>query len=507
MMHMTIPRLLDRASFKYPHKEAIVSEAGRWTYSDLETNANKRAQALKKQGVKKGDHVATLFNNGNEIFETFLALMKLGAVIVPLNVRLATKELHYILDFSDTDAVIYSNEFKTIMSGLKPQLPKVKKYFECGGDSDETNYNLDRLTLDEPDLPPDIDIMESDIAIMLFTAGTTGRPKGVLLSHANIMWSAVNIGCDVEIEETYRILLVFPLYHIAAFMILMSNLFVGCTTVTLKHFDAKRVMELIGSEKINRMSFPPTVWNFILQLPDLKTYDTGSVRAISSGSAILPLETKQALIKLFPNAKIGETYGMSESSGTTTYLNNKYSLQKLSSVGKPYTNVEVRVVDDDGLDVGIGTAGEIICRGPNIMTGYYKQPRETSRTIKNGWLYTGDMGRWDEDGFLYIVDRKKDMIISGGENIFPAEIEDVLYHHPKILEASVIGLPDSQWGERVHAIVALKPGEKMTPEEVINYCKSHIASFKKPKSIAFVDQLPRSPVGKVLKRELRLQYS
>lgn len=505
-MRMTIPRLLERAAFKYPEREAIVSEAGSWTYAEWESNANKRAQALASQGISKGDHVATLFYNGNEIFETFLALMKLGAVIVPLNVRLAADELHYIIDFSDTTALIYSDEFEDIVRELMPRLAKVERYFQCGGADGMGVFDFDCLTQEASKKPPEVTIEETDVAIMLFTAGTTGKPKGVLLSHTNIIWAAVSIACDAELNEDYRILLVFPLYHIAAFMVLMSDLFIGCTTVTMKHFDPKRVMELIVEEDITRMTFPPTVWNFILQLPNLENYDTTSVLSVSSGSEILPLETKKALLKLFPNAKLGETYGMSETSVTITYLKHRYSLEKLSSVGKPYINVEVRVVDDGDRDVATGEVGEIVCRGPNVMVGYYKQPEETAEVLKDGWLHTGDLGRLDEDGFLYIMDRKKDMIISGGENIFPAEIEDVLYRHPKILETAVIGLPDKQWGERIHAVVVLKSGESMTAEAVIDYCKGHIASFKRPKSVEFVDCLPRSSVGKVLKQKLREQY-
>ena len=503
MLKMTIPYLLKRGAFKHPDREAIVSEAGRWSYAQWEANANKRAWALARRGIKKGDHVATIFLNGNEVLETYLALMKLGAVIVPLNVRFSPKELHYVVDHSDASALILSHEFQSTIREIKEDLPKIRQYFMSGGEASRDMVALEEIYQGESEQDPSVEIEEEDIAAILYTAGTTGRPKGVLLCHKNCVWGAVNIACNVDLESEYRVLLVFPLYHAAAFMILVSNLFVGCTNVTMRSFDPKRVMELIGEEKINRMTFPPTVWNFILQLTDLDQYDTQTVRALSSGAESMPLETKKKLLALFPNAGLGETYGMTETSATITTLNPKEVLTKMASVGKPFVNVEIRLVDDKDRDVAVGQVGEILARGPSITSGYYRDPEATSQTLKAGWLHTGDLGRLDEEGFLYIVDRQKDMIITGGENIYPREVEEVLYAHPKILEAAVIGLPDPTWGERIHAVVVLKEGESLAEQEVIDYCKAHIASFKKPKSVEFVDRLPRSPAGKVLKRLLK----
>jgi len=503
MFKMTIPYLLKRGAFKHPDRDAIVLEAGRWSYAQWEANANKRAWALSKQGINKGDHVATIFLNGNEVLETYLALMKLGAVIVPLNVRFSPKELHYIVEHSDASALILSHEFESYIREIKQDLPKVKRYLKSRGETSRDMVALEEIYQGESEQEPPVEIEEEDIATILYTAGTTGRPKGVLLSHRNCVWGAVNIACNVDLQSEYRVLMVFPLYHAAAFMILVSDLFVGCTNVTMRTFDPKRVMELIGEEKINRMTFPPTVWNFILQLPDLDQYDTQTVRALSSGAESMPLETKKKLLALFPNAGLGETYGMTESAATITTLHPKDVLRKMASVGKPFMNVEIRLVDEHDRDIAMGDAGEILARGPSIMVGYYKDPEATSQTLKGGWLHTGDLGRLDEEGFLYIVDRKKDMIITGGENIYPREIEEVLYAHPKILEAAVIGLPDPTWGERIHAVVALKEGKRLTEQEVIDYCKAHIASFKKPRSVEFVDRLPRSPAGKVLKRILK----
>jgi acyl-CoA synthetase (AMP-forming)/AMP-acid ligase II len=503
MIQVTVPYLLERAAFKNPDREAIVSETGRWTYAQWEENANKRARALSRQGIRKGDHVATIFLNGNEVMETYLALMKLGAVGVPLNVRLAPPELHYIIDHCDASALILASEFENAIREIKPKLSRVRRYLVSGAKSQKEMVSLEEACSGESGEPFQSDISEHDIAVILYTAGTTGRPKGVLLSHRNLIWASINVAHDVDLESDYRVLLVFPLYHAAAYLLFVSDLFVGCTNVTMRTFEPKRVMELIQEERINRMTFPPTVWNFILQLPNLDRYDTSSVRSLSTGAEAMPLETKKRLLELFPNAKLGETLGMTESAATITTLKPRDVLRKMASVGKPFVNVEVRLVDDADRDVPQGEVGEILARGPNIMEGYYRDPEATAKTLQGGWLHTGDLGRLDEEGFLYVVDRKKDMIITGGENVFPREIEEVLYRHPKVLEAAVIGLPDPQWGEKIHAVVVLKEGQEMTETEVIDYCKENLASFKKPKSVDFVNQLPRSSAGKVLKRILK----
>ncbi|MBW1683184.1 MAG: long-chain-fatty-acid--CoA ligase [Deltaproteobacteria bacterium] len=502
-LQVTLPYMLQKAVRNHPLREAIVSEKGRWTYGDWRMNARKRAAVLRAHGIGKGDHVAVIFLNGHEILETFMALMMLGAVIVPLNVRLSSGELRYILDHSDATNLVLSHEFEAVIREIKGDLPRVRRYFKSGGEPAADMLDFEAETSAAEPLAEEADLSEEDPACILYTAGTTGRPKGVVLSHGNCAWAAVNIAVNIDLKPDYRVLLVFPLYHAAAFLIVISNLFVGCTTVSMRAFDPKRVMELVAEEKISRMTFPPTVWNFILQLPDLESYDTSSVRSLSSGAEAMPLETKKRLLKLFPNAKLGETYGMTESAATITTLDPDQVLRKMASVGKAFVTTQVRLVDDEDRDIPPGRVGEVISRGPNVMVGYYKDPEATAETLRGGWLHTGDLGRVDEEGFLYIVDRKKDMIITGGENIFPREIEEVLYAHPKILEAAVIGLPDPQWGERVHAVVVLKEGQQMTEEEVIDYCKANLASFKKPKSVEFVDLLPRSAAGKVLKRVLR----
>lgn len=502
MIPITLPYLLRRSAAKFPNKEAIVSKEGRLTYSQWDRHSNQRAHALASLGIKKGDHVATLFLNGRDVLETYLALLKLGAVLVPLNVRMTPSELEYLVRHSESRYVVHGPQFRDVIQKIKASLPQVEAWVGCEV-ADGSVPDLNQLMMEQGGEDPMVDVGEDDLASILYTAGTTGKPKGVMLSHRNCVWAGINLAQDSTFARHYRVLLVFPLFHAAAFSLVNVSLYLGCTLVCMPEFNPKAVMDLMVEERISKMAFPPTVWNFILQLPNLDRYDTTSVESISSGAEVMPLETKRKLMKLFPHAKLGETYGMTETAATITTLDPKYITEKIACVGEAFTNMEIRVVDEEDRDVPQGQVGEVLARGPNIMQGYFQDPAETAQALRGGWLHTGDLGRLDEEGFLYLVDRKKEMIISGGENIYPREVEEVLYTHPDISEAAVVGLPDSIWGERVHAVVCLKPGKVLSEGEVIAFCSGRLAGYKKPKSVEFVAKLPRSPSGKVLKRLLR----
>src|SRR3990172_6191278 len=339
----------------------------------------------------------------------------------------------------------------------------------------------------------------------MYTSGTTGRPKGALLTHGNILWNLVNTILGREDREGEISLVIGPLYHTAA----LNNHFtvrvaMAGTSILVKNFEPGKVMEMIEKEKVNVISGAPAMYHLLLALPHMKKYDTHSVTKCTAGSAILPHETKERLRTLFPNAEgVYDVYGCTEASPNITILNAKDSLRKQECVGPPLPFLEVRIVDEKEREVPVATVGELICRGPNVMKGYYKDKKATREALRGGWLHTGDLARRDEEGFIYIVDRRKDMIVSGGENIYPREIEEVLYRHPKIQDAAVIGIPDPIWGESVKVIIVLKKGETMKGEEVIEYCKRYLASYKKPKSVEFAEILPRNPSGKVLKKILR----
>jgi acyl-CoA synthetase (AMP-forming)/AMP-acid ligase II len=349
---------------------------------------------------------------------------------------------------------------------------------------------------------PPVEISEDDHFAIVYTAGTTGRPKGALITHRNFMWGVLNQIMSYT-SPFQKVLQVFPLSHNAGLLALCARMMRGDTLVIIKGTDLELILKTIQEEKITMLGLVPTLSNALSQVPFLDKYDRGSVELVGSGAAILPTETKKRMRHVFPNAGIFDTYGMTECSGPITSLNPDDAFRKEACIGKPFPYLEVRLVDDDGNDAAPGEVGEITVYGPAVMKGYYKYPEATEEAIRDGWLFTGDLARADEEGYLYIVDRRKDLIITGGYNVYPKEVEDVLFTHPKIIDVAVIGTPHPKWGESIRAVVVPKKGETIKEEEIIEFCKDKLASYKKPTSVVFVDALPKSPVGKVLKRELR----
>ncbi|HSR12815.1 MAG TPA: long-chain-fatty-acid--CoA ligase [Thermodesulfobacteriota bacterium] len=502
---MNVGQILTLQAGKFPERTALVFEGSRFTYDEFNRRSNRFADYLLRSGLTKGDRVAALLFNSPPAVETFFGTAKAGGVFTPVNFRLAAEEVFYILDHSDARYFIFGEEFSPLVGKIRPRLPKVE-YFICHGGSappDTAEYEI-VLRASSPEEPGEA-VAEDDECQMLYTSGTTGRPKGALLTHGNLLWNLVNTLLGREDQPGEASLICGPLYHAAP----LNNHFLirvtlGGTSILMKHFDARQAMEIIAREKVNVVSGAPALYHLLLNLPDVQNYDTRSVTRCTAGAAILPDETKLRLLKLFPNARgVYDVYGATEASPTIAVLKASDSLRKTACVGPAAQFVELKIVDDGDRELPCGAVGEIILRGPNIMKGYYKDPEATAEALRGGWLHTGDMGRLDEEGFLYIVDRKKDMIISGGENVYPREIEEVLYRHPKIQDAAVIGVPSSLWGEAVKAFVVLRPGEKMSGEEVVEYCREHLAGYKKPKFVAFVDSLPRNPSGKVIKTKLR----
>jgi fatty-acyl-CoA synthase len=503
IMDITLSYLLDRCAAKFPRREGFVTEQGRWTFDQWRAGAGDRARVLAGLGIGRGDRVATLFPNGRDVLETYPALWRLGAVPVPLNYRLSPPELAYILDHCRAGYFIFDAALADLVRGIHQTARPGAQSIVCGGEHPGAAC-FDRAakeTVAGDDVP--CRVSENDPATILFTAGTTGRPKGVVLSHRNCVFAAINLAQDSSFEPHFRVMLVFPLFHAAAFSLLTTCLYRGLTLVSLTKFDPRQVLEIMERERISKMAFPPTVWNLILQQEHLDRYDTRSVESISSGAAPMPPETKVRLKALFPRARLGETYGMTETAATITTVRPGENDDRAGFVGRPFTNVEVRVVGPDGRDVSPGEVGEVVTRGPSVMLGYDRDPEATARAIRDGWLYTGDLGQLHEDGGLCLVGRQTDMIISGGENIYPREVEDVLFSHPEIADAAVVGLPDPVWGERVQAVVVIRPGSTLSGDEVIEFCRTRLAGYKRPRSVRFVDRIPRSAAGKVLKRRLR----
>jgi fatty-acyl-CoA synthase len=357
---------------------------------------------------------------------------------------------------------------------------------------------------------PDITVYDDDDAFIMYTSGTTGKPKGAVLTHKNQLMNAVN--CLFEMSSELHLLdhergqFVAPLFHEAALALALVAFYINATLHILRFFEPEKIMRQIEEEKITITFMPPVMSTFLLNSVDVAAYDTSSLRLMISGAAILPTETRRQLNKAFPNVKLFDVFGQTELSPVTTMLKPSQAEGRSASVGKPVINMEVRVVDDKDNDVAPGEVGEIAYRGPTVMKEYYKNPEATAETLRGGWFHSGDMVRVDDEGFVYVVDRKKDVIISGGENVYPAEVEDILYQHPKVLECAVIGVFDEVWGEAVMAVVVPKPGEDLTPAEIKDWCAANLAGYKKPKHIEFAEALPRNAAMKVVKGELRKQY-
>ncbi len=506
--NVNLGSMLRRSAHKHPQKVALVSHEGvEQTYLQIETLSNRFARAFTKLGIKKGEHVAVLSLNCIEELIAFFGIFKLGAVAVPINVRLAAPEMKWIIEHSDATSLIYSKDFETRALELRSGLKRIEHYMLIGEDPPENTFCFKDFLEPGDDKIPQTEVMGDDEAFLLYTAGTTGRPKGVLLTHNSVIWNSVNWIHNGVYREDDRCLQVFPLYHVAAIGSVLTYLHIGGTIYLKKTFDPKDCMETIERERITRWAAAPTVFNMLLQLPGIEKYDTGSVTLIGSGAAIMPVETQRRLGTVFPSAAIFDTYGMTESSGGITTLLPEDFSRKNACVGKEHLNLELRVVDKSGSHVPVDDVGEVIFRGNNLMKGYYKDASATETSIRDGWFYTGDLGRLDEEGFLYIVDRKKDMIITGGENVYPREVEEVLYTHPLIAEAAVIGVPDPRWGEAIKAIVALEAGAASSEREIIDFCRKKIGGFKCPKSVEFVNELPKNPAGKILKKELKKRFS
>ena len=425
-------------------------------------------------------------------------------MFTPINFRFTAEEVFYILDHSDARWFIYGEEFSGLIEKIRARLSKVEHFIVCGASVSPSTLAYEACLKEPPAQEPEVFLSEKDACELMYTSGTTGKPKGALLTHENLLWNLFNTILGREEREGESSIVIGPLYHTAALNNhFLTRVAMAGTSILIKHFDPVKVMETIEKENVTVISGAPAAYHLLLSLPPGR-YDTRSITKCTTGASILPNETKERLIQFFPNLSgIYDVYRCTEASPSIAILKAEDSSKKRECVGRAVPFLEVRIVDDQDRDLPVGEVGEVICRGPNVMKGYYKDEEATREVLRGGWLHTGDLARRDEEGFLYIVDRKKDMIISGGENIYPREIEEVLFNHPKIEEAAVIGVPDPLWGESVKAIIVLKRGETMTEEEVIEYCKGHLASYKKPKWVEFMEGLPRNPSGKVLKTLLR----
>jgi len=510
---LLLGELMARNSRKFPNKEAVIFGETRLTWKEFNARMNRLAHAFMGMGIRKGDKVAFLMFNCNQYLECYYALGKIGAVAVPLNFRLHPEEIVYIVNDAEAVAVVVGEQLAETVRGIQKDLPLVKRYISVSSAPIEGMLHYETLIRGYPDDEPLVLVDDDDPAFIMYTAGTTGRPKGAVLSHKSqvAMWTAASIQLASEpgIGNVwdYRVCSPPPLFHMASFGYCQAHLLVGATVVLpTQVFNPVEIMEIIEREKIDSILLIPAMTNFLLLTPNLDKYDVSSLKVWMSGAAILPTQTRKVMLERFPGLLSYDCFGQTETGALVSMLRPSERERKVASVGRALPFIQIRVVDDEDRDVPVGEVGEAVYQGPNLMKEYYKNPEGTARAFRNGWFHSGDLVRQDQEGYIYVVDRKTDMIISGGENIYPAEVEDVLYRHPKILEAAVIGVYDEQWGEAVKAVVVPKAGETLTEDEVIQFCKEHLASYKKPRSVDFIDALPRNPAMKVLKTVLREKY-
>jgi acyl-CoA synthetase (AMP-forming)/AMP-acid ligase II len=505
--------IIYRNSLLYSDQEAFVYRDTRITFSEFNTRINKLIDALHKMGVKKGDVLGILSWSCLQFVEIYGASMKGGFIASPFNPRLRADELEYIINYSEANTLFVGPELLEAANSLKQRLPKVKNYISLEGSApDMMAYDdlLKSLSGEEPD----VQVEEDDPVCIIYTSGTTGMPRGALYTQSRLIEDSKTLAIDMELQPGHKRVQITPLFHIAGNTHFRASLYTAGCNIIVKFFDAAETLEIIQKERATHMDFVPTHLAAMLNLPDLKKYDISSMKFLWYGASPMPLEVLKKGMKVF-GPIFAQGYGQSESGPAISHLSREdhnvldrpeKEQKKLSSAGRPDIGVQVRIVDDKGKDVELGKVGEITVRSKQTMVEYWHRPDDTKTTLVKGWLHTGDMGYYDEEGYIYIADRKKDMIISGGENVYPREVEEVLYLHPTVLETAVIGIPDPYWVERVHAVVTTKKGASTTAEELIAFCKKHIASYKAPKSVEFVDALPKNPAGKILKRELREKY-
>ena len=500
---MSLAHLAEESLDKYGEYVALAFEGRRYTNLDQEREASRLAHALRRLGVGAGDRVAVMLPNCPEVTQSYGAILKCGGVIVPIIFLLGDREVAHILVDSEAKVVITASDMLGKVEAQIGVLPTLHHVLLVDGDGDGKTLSLAAERAGEPDAFPAVDRRPDDLAVILYTSGTTGVPKGVALSHDNLESNARAAASLNELGREDWAVAVLPLSHSYGLTVMNAGHILGSRAALLRWFQPEAVLRTIEEFRAVSMSAVPTMLVYLLNFPDADRFDTHSMRVWGSGAAPLPVEIVEPFERKF-GGRILEGYGLTEASPVVS-AHRLSSPRKLGSVGRAIPGVEISIQDDLDRPLPAGELGEVCVRGRNVMVGYYRNPEETARTVRAGWLHTGDMGRLDQDGFLFIVERKKDLIIRGGFNIYPREVEEVLYAHPKVAEAAVVGMKDDLMGEGVLAFVVLRSGERASAEEIGAFCEGRLTRFKCPKEIRFLDSLPKSPIGKILRKELRTQ--
>jgi acyl-CoA synthetase (AMP-forming)/AMP-acid ligase II len=519
---MNTTEFLEITSAICPDRAAIVFEGRKYSFAELSERSTKLADALSKLGVQKGDRISILQVNCNQYIEAYFATAKIGGIFAPLNFRAKQNELTHMLNNAEATVLFVGERYVDLVNSMRPNLPTVKHYICIDGKAKGMLSYEELLASGSPEPKTFARIDDDDATVLMYTAGTTGLPKGVPQTHNSYSFYVLqNVNPpDPEVAESN--LITMPLYHVAGMQAMLAGIYGGRTIALMKQFETKEWLETAQREKVSRVMLVPTMLKRIVDDPDFDKYDLSSIRVITYGAAACPYEVLKKTIERFPGRALINAFGGTETSSTIAMLRaedqvitgketeeeREKKLKRLAtSIGIPLDDVEVQIRDEEGRPLPTGEAGELVVRGPRIMKGYWKDEEKTKKAFTpDGWYRTGDKGYFDEEGYLYLAGRADDMIVRGGENISPEEVENVLYTHPKVEEAAVIGVPDPEWGSEPMAVIVLKKGETATPEEIIDFCRDKLAGFKRPRYVAFVDELPKTSTGKVLRRTLRDQY-
>lgn len=504
---MDLGGLVARNSRVFPDKEGVIYGDNRHTWKEVNERVNAVSNTLIERGLKKGDKVAMWMMNTDLFVFAFYGIVKAGGVAVPVNFRLAPPEAEYIFNHCDAVALIFDDIFEPAIGEMKPRLKNIKSFYTAGPGRfegyDPLEEVIDKGSLDEPGVTVD----EFDDSEILYTSGTTGRPKGALFVHHNQILLTTSMASLIGLNSQDVILHAAPLFHSAELNLYLNpGTYLGCTHVINRDFNPQVVLELIQKEKITQYFGAPIMYTFMMMVPDFGKYDLSSVRYYGYGAAPMAAEEVKKMMETFKSTSFFCLCGFTEAGPGGIALLPEDQIRKAGAGGKYVVNMESRLVDEQGNTITEpGVVGELVVKGETTMKEYYKNPEATRETIKDGWVYPGDLGMMDDEGYITLVDRKKDMIITGGENVYSKEVEDAIFENPKIQEAAIIGLPHPDWGETVMAVVVLKEGEKLTLEELREFLKSRIADYKIPRMIEIMGALPRNVAGKVLKYQLRDQ--
>lgn len=508
-----LAHMINRAGRYYANRTAVVYGERRLTFAGVDGRSNQFARSLIEKGVAKGERVAVLLYNCPEYIETDFALIKAGFVRLPLSPRLSPGEYSYIINNAGAGTLVFGREFIDAVKKIKGELVTVKHFIMVGeGDVDFAD-SYEALLSAQSTAEAAVEVGEDDPYQILYTSGTTGRPKGAVTTFGSRLSTLATVLIEeMKVERNDVMLSVAPLAHGGGTKIL-PHFIKGAVNVLLPKYSPESFCRTVEKEKVTTTWLVPTMITMLLEYPELKKYDLSSLKTVVYAASPMPVATLRRALETFGNIFV-QVYGLSEAPNPDLLLpkedhvldGTEQQLRRLQSAGREVFGVQVRVVDEAGKDVQPGDIGEITISGDNIMTEYWMLPDATGDSIRDGWFYTGDMATVDEDGYVYIVDRRKDMIISGGFNVYPREVEEVLYRHPAVVEAAVVGVPDERWGESVKAVVVCRAGMEVTEEELMSFCQENLAGYKKPKTVDFVSELPKSANGKILKREIKKKY-